>query len=162
MIPILGWPRGGGVRTGFLAPILPALALVACSPRVQNPFQGSTGRNRGDPTQRHLIRFEASCDYCAVSWNVQAQSGSESNRGLWSQNVYVYVDPGGTQASLRATPSQGSAPVRWVRIRVDGEIVAEERNDRDVGEVDRSLNRTLTISAPIAGGESPPTSPSEG
>jgi len=151
MIPRLGWPGARSARPGFLAPILPALVLVACAPRVQNPFQGPTGRNTGDPAQRHLVRFEVSCDYCAVAWNVQEQSGSESNRGLWSENVYVYVDPGGTQASLRATPSQGSAPVRWVRIRVDGEIVAEERNDRDVGEVDRSLNPTLSVSAPIEG-----------
>jgi hypothetical protein len=104
------------------------------------------------------VRFEVSCDRCSINWMVQNQTGTEQERGTWSRTVLVYVEPGGSVATLSASPSRGAGSVRWVRIRVDGELVAEERGDQDRPEGAAPINQGLSISVPVeAGADQPPT-----
>jgi len=146
--------RGSGTIGGrwVLQPTLALLIVaVACAPRVHNPFQAPPGRNQGDPAIRRSVRFEVDCARCAINWSVQEQSGSTQHTRVWSKQVIVYVEPGGTVATLSATPLPGSSDVRRVRIRVDGEVAAEDRRDQDEPEGGAPIGRGMSITAAVEG-----------
>jgi hypothetical protein len=71
------------------------------------------------------------------------------DRRNWSHSVYVYTDLGETVASLSATPDQNAGVVSWVRIRVNGDVAAELRNDEDVGLPEQRSRRTLSVETSI-------------
>ena len=74
---------------------------------------------------------------------------SARERRTWSHAVTVYTDLGETVATLSATPDQNAGVVSWVRIRVNGEVVAEARNDEDTGVPDQRSRRALIVETTI-------------
>ena len=67
----------------------------------------------------------------------------------WSHSLYVYTDLGEVVANLSATPDQRTGVVSWVRIRVNGDVAAEQKNDEDVGLPNQRSHRTLSIETVI-------------
>ena len=136
----------------FLAALGAALLLSCGPPAPKNPFDSSAGTKVGGAANRHRVRFEVSCRGCLISWRAgmdaeTVRSGRE--RRPWSHAVTVYTDLGETVATLSATPDQTAGVVSWVRIRVNGEVAAEARNDEDTGVPDQRSRRTLFVETPI-------------
>jgi hypothetical protein len=76
-------------------------------------------------------------------------SGSLADTGTWSHAVYAYPDMGDQSATLSATPAPGSGPVSWIRIRVNGKIVAEARGNEDAEVMGRPSQQTLHVETSI-------------
>jgi len=116
-------------------------ALGCWSPRGGDPFQDATTAPRqgeeGGGSELHRVRFQVSCGGCNVNWSVGFDSGSASESDLFSQVVSVRLFRNETTpARVFAIPDRGGADVRWVRILVDGEVVAEaEASPGGTGEL---------------------------
>jgi hypothetical protein len=124
--------------------------LLSCGPAPpKNPFDGTAGRRPNSSAHRHRVLFEVSCRGCAISWRVGHESGTAMDDGSWSHSTYVYTDFGETVATLTATPTQGGRPVRWVRIRVNGKIAAQERAEDEPGVARPNSRWTLSVQTPI-------------
>ena len=121
-------------------------ALLSCGPPPpKNPFDSYPGGKVGDPETRHRVQFEANCGGCSISWIVGPERGTDIDRGLWSHSLHIYTQMGQTVATLTATPTQGSGPVTWVRIRVDGKLAAQKRNDDEASGAGQASRRTLSV-----------------
>lgn len=83
-----------------------------------------------DGPRRYRVRFEVKCDQCTIQWAVGPYNGTDTDRGLWSHRAAVILSPGDrTTASLMASPVPGSDAVSWVRVRVNGDVVAQASSD---------------------------------
>lgn len=130
------WSRGALRR---VAGVAAALAVVGCAPPPGDPFAAPDDSRGGEAPAAHQVRFEVSCDECRVAWSLGARSGGASaSEALWSRRVPLRVDPDGSViARVLAAPTRGRGPVSWVRIRLDGELLAEARSEEGgpAGEV---------------------------
>ena len=122
------------------------LILVSCATRAQNPFDAPLGERAG---KFYRVRLEVQCRQCMISWRVGMEGETLQERRTWSHAVYAYPDAGEAFATLSVTPIPGSGPVSWVRIRIDGKIVAEEKNDEGTGGNPGSPLRTLSVETSI-------------
>ncbi len=138
---------GGKPRVRFLALLGSALILVSCATRTQNPFDASSGGKAGDSAVRHRVRFEVVCRECQIAWRVGMGGETLTDRGSWSHSVTAFPRMGDTYASLSASPTPGAGPVSWVRIRVDGKVVAEAKNDEETGVIDSNSRQSLYVEA---------------
>ena len=142
--------RNAWVR--FLALLGSALILLSCATRTQNPFDASGGGKAGDSGVRHRVRFEVVCRECQIAWRVGMDGETLTDRGSGSHSVTAFPQMGDTYASLSASPTPGAGPVSWVRIRVDGKVVAEAKNDEATGVIDSNSRRSLYIETTIPAG----------
>ena len=142
---------GTGRHTGasFLALLGSCLILVSCATRPQSPFDDPWGERAREAGTFHRVRFEVMCRQCMISWRVGMEGETLEERRTWSHAVYAYPHAGEAFATLSATPIPGSGPVGWVRIRVDGKIVAEEKNDEGTGGDPGTPLRTLFVETSI-------------
>lgn len=124
-----------------------AAAFAACAHPAPTPFGSAEVAARTMGGEGRSVRFQASCDECVLSWSVGDRSGSVQDRALFSRTVRVSLRPGETrEVSMNAAPVQGS--VRWVRITVDGAVVAESRGDEGGG----AATGGLSVRAVLEGG----------
>ncbi len=142
------------MKEGAGRPKLPLLIgvviLLTCGPAPpKNPFEGPAQRRPSSSAHRHRVLFEVSCQDCTISWRVGHEFGTVMDNGSWTHSTYVYTDFGDTVATLTATPTQGNGPVRWLRIRVDGKIAAQERAEDEPGAARPNSPRTLSVQTPI-------------
>ena len=141
--------RGGILWARLLALLGSGLILVSCATRPQNPFDASWGGRVGDSAIPHRVRFEVSCRRCMISWRIGMDGETLQEQRTWSHAVYAYPQMGETYATLSASPIPGAGPVSWVRIRVDGRVVAEEKYDEDAGMSARTSLQTLSVETSI-------------
>jgi hypothetical protein len=96
-----------------------------------------------------MVRFQVSCGDCNVSWQAGTQRGGGVEGGVWGKNVVVYLQEGETTvARLDASPTPGGRGVSWIRISVNGKVVAEATREATVQGGSGSL-RPLTVETPI-------------
>lgn len=125
--------------------ILTALAALAgCAPTAPTPFGTAEGGSRTVRGESRSVRFQASCDECLLTWSVGDRSGSLQDRALFSQTVRVTLRTGESrEVFMSAAPVKGS--VRWVRISVDGTVVAESRGDEGGGAATGGLSARAVL-----------------
>jgi len=97
------------------------------------------------------VKLEVGCDYCRIRYFVGAESFDETNRQVWSERLDLTpLIP--TAIRLSATPMEDGKPIRWTRILVDGEVVAEDgcNNCRDAtAEALSNDRRTMSVETTI-------------
>lgn len=148
-------PKGGRMMRGAPVPIVACslLLLMSCASRPSDPF-GSAGAG-GEGSRSYLVLFRVSCDACSIRWSVGPEVGAVSDTALWHHRERVAVLPGQpTVARLTAAPMPGAKAVSWVRISVDGEVVAEASSDGSGGADQRLPPRPLSVEVPVP---SPPS-----
>jgi len=125
-------PRGGTLRrkslpTDIARALCATIVLcVACTPPPgpADPFSGGVSPAR-DGVRQYTVRLEVGCDYCVITLNVGPDRETRSEQQVWSRRLSVTpLQP--TAIRLSATPVEDGRSVRWVRIWVDGELVAED------------------------------------
>ncbi len=135
-----------------VAAALAATLLTSCTPRLgpADPFSGGRSPAR-EGVRRHIVRLEVGCDYCRIRYFVGAESFDETNRQVWSERLDLTpLIP--TAIRLSATPMEDGKPIRWTRILVDGEVVAEDgcNNCRDAtAEALSNDRRTMSVETTI-------------
>lgn len=107
--------------------VLVAAALTAaCSstrPPPADPFAGGRSPAR-DGVRRHTVSLEVGCEGCDIQYWVGPERSNAGASSTWRRRLDLTpLQP--TAIRLSATPRRAGAPVRWVRIVVDGEVVAE-------------------------------------
>lgn len=116
-------------RSRWLA-LVSAAALGACitsctpRPRAGDPFAGG-GSGTRTAGRSYRVRLEVNCDLCLVQYWVGPTTRDASADQLWSRTLSLApLQP--TSVRLQATPAEGGRSIRYVRILVDGEVVAEQ------------------------------------
>ena len=133
--------------------LLSLLLLPSCASRSENPFlTGETSAKKG-AGEHYRVRFEASCDVCSVDWTAAERTGGvRLTKGAWSHSETVFLWEGQTsmaRVSVQATP--GANAVSWVRIRVDGEVVAKSPGED--GRNRSGTGRSVSAYTPLPPGE---------
>ena len=103
------------------------VGLLSCTPRRtgsgSDPFAGGASRSRSG-VREYRVRLEVNCDGCRIQYWVGPGAADAGADQLWSQQFTLTpLQP--TPVRVLATPREGGGTVRYVRIFVDGEIVAE-------------------------------------
>lgn len=134
-------------------PLLVAIlvALTACAgTSSRDPFAVGEGSSAGAAAPNHFVRFEVSCDTCVIRWSVGGRGGGVRDEALWSERVAVTASAESPRtARLTAAPTAGARGVSWIRISVDGEVVAEARDESASGrERDPTGSVTVTTRVP--------------
>jgi len=131
------------------------IGVAACTPRPgpPDPFAGVASSKR-EGVRQYRVRFEVACDHCSISYMVGPSATSAKGRQVWSRNVTM-TPLQRTALRLTATPEEDGRPIRYLRISVDGDVVAEQGcgNCRDgtVEVLDRSYT-TMSVEAIIPRG----------
>ncbi len=138
-------------RSFFL--LLSLLLLPSCASRSENPFLTGENSAKKGAGEHYRVRFEASCDVCSVDWSAASRTGGvQLTKGPWSHSETVFLWEGQTsmaRVSVQAAP--GANAVSWVRIRVDGEVVAESPGED--GRNKSGTGRAISAYTPLPPGE---------
>lgn len=141
-------------KNALRAGLLLATALASCTPPRQaaDPFSGARPSSR-EGVRQYRVRLEVGCDNCTVQYWTGPNSRQESANQVWSRNLtFTPLMP--MAIRLSATPEVDGRPVRYVRISVDGEVVAEvgcnECEDRttELTRRDRTTRSIETVIPP--------------
>lgn len=134
------------------APLLLVIALASCTPRPlpPDPFSGGGSSSR-EGVRQYRVRLEVGCDRCTIQYWAGPDSRQDSGDQVWSRHLtFTPLMP--MAIRLNATPDLDGRPVRYMRISVDGEVVAEvgcdECEDRTT-ELTRTERRTRSIETVI-------------
>ena len=119
-------------RVLTLAAVALALAASSCTPRrtSRDPFAGAEGTRR-EGVRSFQVRLEVGCDRCLIRYDLgPSQASDVAGRGdiVWSRRFERYpLQPEAIR--LTATTGREGGPLSFVRIYVDGEVVARETAD---------------------------------
>lgn len=128
--------------------------LAACTPPrpAADPFSGGGSSSR-EGVRQYRVRLEVGCDNCLVSYTLGPNTQQESSSQLWRRNMtFTPLMP--MAIRLSATPDPDARPIRFLRISVDGEVVAEvgcnECEDRttELTRRDRTTRSIETVIPP--------------
>jgi hypothetical protein len=99
---------------------------AACTPRPASPdpFAGVVSSS-GEGVRQYRVRFEVACDRCSINYMVGPNAASARGEQLWSRNITL-TPMQRTAVRLTAAPETDGRPIRYVRILVDGDVVAEQ------------------------------------
>lgn len=114
--PHRGWHR---------VAVLLVLATAACSPRPlpADPFAGGRSPVR-EGVRRTQVRLEVGCEGCDVRYWVGPEATNARANRSWSKRLDL-TPLMRTAMRLSATPREAGRPIRYLRIIVDGDVVAE-------------------------------------
>lgn len=136
------------------------LFLTGCSARLEDPFVRTGDSSKVGPGERYRVAFDVSCGICMVSWQVGPFNGRADVARSWSHSLWVSATPtSNTLASITAIPASTEGSVSWVRVAVDGKMVAYSRGkgatEPDGGGPPAAVAASTPIPPPDPGGNPP-------
>lgn len=101
-------------------------AVVSCTPRPgpADPFAGGVSSSR-QGVRQYRVRFEVACDDCSITYMVGPNATHAKGDQVWSRNVTL-TPLQRTALRLTASPEEDGRSIRYLRIIVDGEVVAAQ------------------------------------
>ena len=128
------------------------LAMCACASRSgpRDPFAG-----RGSPARQgvhnYRVRLDVACDRCLISYSIGPENERlQASRAGWRRSFRRRpLIPEAIR--LTASPSPGGLAARFVRILVDGEVVAVADCECDpAAQASAGFQRTLSVETVIS------------
>lgn len=102
------------------------LGASACTPPAgpPDPFSGGLSPAR-EGVRTYRVRFEVACDHCQITYMIGPQATHARGEQVWSENLRL-TPLQRTALRVTAAPEEDGRPIRYMRIIVDGDVVAEQ------------------------------------